>query len=193
MTAAKMPAGDAEHDGEEHGAEGELDRRREAGQELVEHRRLGGERDAEIAVTGRCRDSSRYWRQIGRSKPNWCISSAWRSGDRPRSPASTSTGSPGSMRTKPKARMVIPMKVGMIRASLPRMKRSIAAKQGGALRGAAARFATLFGDVDAVEAMNAERIHGEAGHRSCCIGMNTLEWASVAHGAWSLKMTWACS
>ena len=68
---------------------------------------------------------SKYCTQIGRSKPNWAISSACRSGERPRSPAISMTGSPGNILTKPNATRVMPIKVGTITSSLLRTNRII--------------------------------------------------------------------
>ena len=62
--------------------------------------------------------------------------------------------------------MVMPMKVGTISASLWRMKRSIGEPEAGGAhesRRRRCRFRCLLGDVDAVEAMDAERVHHEAG------------------------------
>ena len=49
---------------------------------------------------------------MGLSKPNCSLSSAYRSSVRPRSPAITMIGSPGSTRIKAKEISVTPMKVG---------------------------------------------------------------------------------
>ena len=72
-----------------------------------------------------------YCCQSGWSKPNCAISSAWRSGETARSPAMSSTGSPGSMRMKTNATRVMPMNVGTIMSRRCRMKRSIASPAGG--------------------------------------------------------------
>jgi hypothetical protein len=55
---------------------------------------------------------SKYCITTGLSYPSCALSSACRSGVTPRSPAISSTGSPGRIRTKLKAMMVIPRKVG---------------------------------------------------------------------------------
>ena len=47
----------------------------------LEHRLAGDDRRAEIAVQHLPEIVADTARQIGRSKPNWAISSAWRSGD----------------------------------------------------------------------------------------------------------------
>src|SRR4051812_30465350 len=52
-------------------------------------------------------------------------SSAWRSGEIPRSPAISSTGSPGTSRISAKVSRVTPMKVGMIRLNRVRKKRNM--------------------------------------------------------------------
>src|SRR5688500_18467660 len=51
--------------------------------------------------------------------------SAWRSGEIPRSPAISSTGSPGTSRISAKVSRVTPTKVGMIRLNRVRKKRNM--------------------------------------------------------------------
>src|SRR4051812_33831656 len=71
-----------------------------------------------------------YCTITGWSSPNSFSSLAWRTGSMPRSPAMVSIGSPGTSRMRKNASSVIPMKVGMMRESRVRMKRSMATLRG---------------------------------------------------------------
>ena len=97
------------------------------------------------------------------------ISATCRSGDTPRSPAISNTGSPGRTLIKENAAMVTPMKVGMIspmrrirNASMrPRLRRALDLDLD--LEDTAGIFeisdAGLLGDIHTVEPVTAQRIH----------------------------------
>src|SRR3954464_10634551 len=91
--------------------------------------------------------------------------SAWRSGEIPRSPAISSTGSPGTSRISAKVSRVTPMKVGMIRLNRVRKKRNmgqlLCCGKAGEFRCWAVaqhRFVKTLVDIHAVEDVPAERI-----------------------------------
>ena len=138
LTAATMPAGRPTSSASSMATTRQLDRGREPGEELLQHRLAGVDRGAEVAAAADRPGNARTARSAGRSKPYCAISAACRSAVMPRSPTIIRIGSPGISRIRMNAMKVTPRKVGIRTASRAPRNRSMSATPPPAGRGRSA-------------------------------------------------------